>query len=203
MCAGYELKKAGFDVQILEASSRVGGRVKTFKDPFFAPGLHGEGGAMRIPKDHFLTLEYVKKFGLHGDLFPFEQENKFIFLEGYGSTLTYDKFNELLKAKDAKLLESNPSPARLGRLLAALEEMGGKRAALRIDFMKVYTAAGTINQMHSGPAAATLSETASSSHPIGLAGSRRATTTPAAVNAHTNATPVPLLATLDDDVENW
>jgi NAD(P)-binding Rossmann-like domain len=39
LCAGYELKKAGFDVQILEASSCVGGRVKTFKDPFFAPGL--------------------------------------------------------------------------------------------------------------------------------------------------------------------
>src|SRR5882672_7065170 len=98
LCAGYELKKAGFDVQIFEASSRVGGRVKTFKDPFLAPGLHGEGGAMRIPDDHFLTLKYVKKFGL--DLFPFEQENKFIFLEGYGSTLTYDKFNQLLQAKD-------------------------------------------------------------------------------------------------------
>jgi monoamine oxidase len=111
LCAGYELKKAGFDIQIFEASSRVGGRVKTFKDPFLAPGLHGEGGAMRIPDDHFLTLEYVKQFGLEGDLFPFEQENKFIFLENYGSTLTYDKFNELLKAKDPKLLALFPGLA--------------------------------------------------------------------------------------------
>jgi hypothetical protein len=31
---------------------------------------------MRIPEDHFLTLEYVKKFGLENDLLPFEQENK-------------------------------------------------------------------------------------------------------------------------------
>jgi monoamine oxidase len=138
LCAGYELKKAGFDVQILEASSRVGGRVKTFKDPFFAPGLHGEGGAMRIPKDHFLTLEYVKKFGLHGDLFPFEQENKFIFLEGYGSTLTYDKFNELLKAKDAKLLELFPGLAEGEKGKTCDELFDAAVQPVKDYFMKVY-----------------------------------------------------------------
>lgn len=111
LCAGYELKRAGFDVQIFEASSRVGGRVKTYRDPFFAPGLHGEGGAMRIPRSHFLTLGYAKKFGLENDLFPFEQNNKFIFLEGYGSKLTYGRFNELLKAKDTKLLGLFPGLA--------------------------------------------------------------------------------------------
>ena len=36
LCAGYKLKKAGFDIQIFEASSHVGGRVKTFKDPFLS-----------------------------------------------------------------------------------------------------------------------------------------------------------------------
>lgn len=63
---------------------------------------------MRIPKEHFLTLQYIEEFGLTGDLFPFEQENKFIFLEGYGKTLTYDKFNELLQARDSKLLSLFP-----------------------------------------------------------------------------------------------
>lgn len=97
LCAGYELKKAGFNVTILEASSRVGGRVKTFHDPTFAPGLHGEGGAMRIPANHFLLHQYIADFGLNSKLFPFEMENKFIYVSGYGETLTYAKFNSLLE----------------------------------------------------------------------------------------------------------
>ena len=82
---------------ILEASSRVGGRVKTIREPTFAPGLHGEGGAMRIPANHFLLHQYIQEFGLESKLFPFEMENKFIYVSGYGETLTYDKFNCLLE----------------------------------------------------------------------------------------------------------
>ena len=97
LCAGYELKKAGYNVTILEASSRVGGRVKTFSSPTFAPGLHGEGGAMRIPENHYLLHQYIKEFGLETSLFDFEMENKFIFISGFGETITYKKFNELLE----------------------------------------------------------------------------------------------------------
>ncbi|KAE9392621.1 FAD/NAD(P)-binding domain-containing protein [Gymnopus androsaceus JB14] len=106
LCAGYELNKSGFEVEILEASSRVGGRVKTFRDPIFAPGLHGEGGAMRIPSNHFLTMGYINKFGL--PLFPFEMENKFIYLRGLGKTLTYAQFNQMLKSRDPTLLALFP-----------------------------------------------------------------------------------------------
>uniref|UniRef100_A0A0B7KSB7 Amine oxidase domain-containing protein n=1 Tax=Bionectria ochroleuca TaxID=29856 RepID=A0A0B7KSB7_BIOOC len=53
----YELKRAKFKVRILEASSRVGGRIITRRDPEFAPGLHAEGGAMRIPANHYLLRE--------------------------------------------------------------------------------------------------------------------------------------------------
>ncbi|KAH7174174.1 uncharacterized protein B0J16DRAFT_403721 [Fusarium flagelliforme] len=108
LCAGYELKKAGFDVTILEASSRVGGRVKTFRDPTFVHGLHGEGGAMRIPRNHFLLHKYIRKFGLHSQLFEFEMQNKFIYVSGYGRTLTYKEFNDLLGARDTKLLSLFP-----------------------------------------------------------------------------------------------
>ena len=108
LCAGYELKRAGFDVHILEASSRVGGRAITFRDPQFAPGLHGEGGAMRIPKNHFLTREYINKFGLKDELFDFEQKNKFIYLDGLQKEMTYDEFNKKLKDKDSKLLSLFP-----------------------------------------------------------------------------------------------
>ena len=114
MCAGYELKKAGFKVTILEASSRVGGRVKTFREPTFAPGLHGEGAAMRIPANHFLLHQYIKDFGLSSKLFPFEMENKFIYVSGFGEKLTYNEFNGLLKDggrsdKSKKLLSLFPS----------------------------------------------------------------------------------------------
>lgn len=96
LCAGYELKKAGFDVTILEAAARVGGRVKTFREPTFAPGLHAEGGAMRIPWNHYLLRQYIEDFKL-GPYLDFEMENKFIYVSDYGSTLTYQKFTDLLK----------------------------------------------------------------------------------------------------------
>ncbi|KAK4652142.1 hypothetical protein QC762_608520 [Podospora pseudocomata] len=114
LCVGYELKKAGFDVTILEASSRVGGRVVTFRDPIFAPGLHAEGGAMRIPGNHFLLRTYIDNFKI-GELFNFEMQNKFIYLSEYrgGTTLTYDDFNAKLKSHEPKLLKLFPSLKKL------------------------------------------------------------------------------------------
>lgn len=108
LCAGYELKKAGFELTILEASSRVGGRVKTFREPTFANGLHGEGGAMRIPKNHFLLHKYIEDFGLKPQLFDFEMKNKFIYISGYGRTMTYDEFDQLLRKGDEDLLKLFP-----------------------------------------------------------------------------------------------
>lgn len=46
LCTAFGLKRCSFTVQVLEASSRVGGRVITFRDPALAPQLHAEGGAM-------------------------------------------------------------------------------------------------------------------------------------------------------------
>ncbi|KAF0325055.1 l-amino acid oxidase [Colletotrichum asianum] len=89
LSAGYELKRAGFNVTILEASSRVGGRVVTFRDPTFAP-VHQE-------------------FDI-GDLLDFQMENKFISLTGYrgGQTMTYDEFDKKLCDEDEELLRLFP-----------------------------------------------------------------------------------------------
>lgn len=83
----------------------------TFHDPPFAPGLHGEGGAMRIPADHYLLRRCIKDFGLGSQPFSFKMENKFIYLSGYdgGKTLTYTEFDKLLTHRDAKLLALFPN----------------------------------------------------------------------------------------------
>lgn len=115
LCAGFELKKAGFDITILEASSRVGGRVKTFRDPYFAPGLHGEGGAMRIPWNHKLLLQYIDNFGLTQQLFPFEMKNKYIYISGLGRSISYNDFDKKLEEKDPELLALFPGLTELER----------------------------------------------------------------------------------------
>jgi monoamine oxidase len=63
LAAAYELQRAGHSVILLEAQNRVGGRVRTLREPF-ADGLYGEAGAMRIPRAHKLTMAYIEKFGL-------------------------------------------------------------------------------------------------------------------------------------------
>ena len=45
LAAAYELVEAGYDVTILEARNRAGGRILTLRAPF-ADGLHAEAGAM-------------------------------------------------------------------------------------------------------------------------------------------------------------
>ncbi|HSS20037.1 MAG TPA: FAD-dependent oxidoreductase [Pyrinomonadaceae bacterium] len=66
MSAALELTQAGYDVKILEARTRVGGRVFTIREPF-ADGLYAEGGAMQVPDNHQWTMKYVKLFGLEID----------------------------------------------------------------------------------------------------------------------------------------
>ncbi len=72
LVAASELLRAGHDPLILEAQGRVGGRIYTLREPF-APGLHAEAGAMRIPRSHTLTMAYVEKLKL--PISPFTMSN--------------------------------------------------------------------------------------------------------------------------------
>jgi len=108
LCAGYELRRAGYKVIILEASQRVGGRVETWREPFTDP-LHTEAGAMRIPDQQKLIYAYLKHFNMLEQLEHFENNNKCIYLSDYGENGTlmeYSDFNQKLIDKDEELLTS-------------------------------------------------------------------------------------------------
>src|ERR1044072_2911163 len=59
--AAHELTKRGYNVPVLEARPRPGGRVHTLREPF-SDGLFAEEGAARIPETHDLTHKYVEEF---------------------------------------------------------------------------------------------------------------------------------------------
>ncbi len=81
LVAAYELKRAGHRPLILEGQQRVGGRVHTLRHPF-TDGLYAEVGAMRIPRAHALTLEYIAKFQLATNDFTMENPKAFYYIGG-------------------------------------------------------------------------------------------------------------------------
>jgi monoamine oxidase len=81
LSAGFELKRAGHTPVILEAQQRVGGRVYTLREPF-TEGLYAEVGAMRIPRAHSLTMEYISRFGLRTSDFTMDNPNAYYFIGG-------------------------------------------------------------------------------------------------------------------------
>src|SRR5687768_10086486 len=62
LAAAYELSKAGYDVTVVEARNRVGGRVISFSD--MVPGKNVEGGGELIGSNHPAWVGYAKQFKL-------------------------------------------------------------------------------------------------------------------------------------------
>jgi monoamine oxidase len=81
LTAAYELKRAGHRPVVLEAQQRLGGRVRTLREPF-TEGLYAEVGAMRIPRAHALTLAYIDKFGLKTNDFTMDNPQAYIYIGG-------------------------------------------------------------------------------------------------------------------------
>ena len=61
-CA-YELDRAGYNVMLIEARTRAGGRVRTYRDPF-ADNLYAEMGAEYVDSSDDLVHQYCKNFNL-------------------------------------------------------------------------------------------------------------------------------------------
>ena len=62
LAAAYELSRAGYEVTVVEARNRVGGRVISFSD--LVPGKNVEGGGELIGSNHPAWNTYAKQFKL-------------------------------------------------------------------------------------------------------------------------------------------
>lgn len=62
LACAHELLSAGYDVTVLDARNRIGGRVISFTD--LVPGKVVEGGGELIGSNHPTWVAYAKKFGL-------------------------------------------------------------------------------------------------------------------------------------------
>ena len=63
LTTALDLVASGWDVVVLEARDRVGGRVKTLRTPFSA-GLHAEAGGESIDDGHDQLLAMLLRFGI-------------------------------------------------------------------------------------------------------------------------------------------
>ena len=82
LVAAYELSRAGYQVTVLEARDRIGGRVWTIRGgdrivqkgradqrAGFDPGLYFNAGPARIPSTHRVILDYARRFGVKMETF--------------------------------------------------------------------------------------------------------------------------------------
>ncbi|WP_281975028.1 flavin monoamine oxidase family protein [Halobacillus litoralis] len=93
LVAASLLKQAGHDVTILEGNNRIGGRVYTIRSPFFGFGNYLDVGAMRIPTNHKLVMEYIRKFGLPVNPFINTSPEDLIYANNVLTTREYYEIN--------------------------------------------------------------------------------------------------------------
>jgi len=148
MVAAYELRKAGYRVQVLEYNDRAGGRNWTLRggDRYtelggaaqecqFDPGLYINPGPWRIPYHHRGMLNYCKLLGLPLEAFVQVNNNAYIHnSQAFGGkpqrfrTVRADyqgHVAELLaKATQSHLLDAEVSAEDREKLLASLRNWG-------------------------------------------------------------------------------
>jgi len=104
LACAYELLAAGYDVSLVEARARVGGRVLTFTD--YIPGRVVEGGAELIGSNHPTWVAYAERFGLEFlDVTENEEDEFPIVLDG--RRLDEAESNSLWEEMDAAASRMN------------------------------------------------------------------------------------------------
>ena len=91
LAAAFELTQAGYDVTVVEARNRVGGRVITFSD--MVPGKVVEGGGELVGSNHPQWIRYAERFKLA--LVEASEEDAEAPIVLGGKRLTSDESDEL------------------------------------------------------------------------------------------------------------
>lgn len=92
LTAAHELRKAGYDVTVLEASHRPGGRNMTLRHGDIVdeignrqvvefddePHLYMNSGPARIPADHTSLIDYCRELGVALEVFVNENRNAYV-----------------------------------------------------------------------------------------------------------------------------
>ncbi|WP_408010318.1 flavin monoamine oxidase family protein [Pseudalkalibacillus sp. A8] len=112
LVAASLLKQAGHQVTILEGNNRIGGRILTIRQPF-TPGNYLDVGAMRLPENHALVFEYIKRFQLPLNEFINSTPQDLIFVN---NVLTTRKVYE----QNPDILQFPVAPEEKGKTAAEL-----------------------------------------------------------------------------------
>lgn len=115
LVSAYELSQLNHQVTLLEADSRLGGRIKTH---YFSDRTYGELGAMRIPASHGCTLHYIDKFKLPKR--PFINYNPAAFYYLRGKKTHLDNYQELFSVYDLTSEEQQDPGVIYDELLSEL-----------------------------------------------------------------------------------
>jgi monoamine oxidase len=110
LACAYELLSVGYDVRVLEARRRVGGRVLSFSD--LVPGKTVEGGAELIGSNHPVWVAYRKRFKLRFLDVTEARDAEFPIILG-GRRLSWEESDGLYKEMDTALRRMNTDAARV------------------------------------------------------------------------------------------
>lgn len=101
LACAYELLAAGYDVTVVEARTRPGGRVLSFNSSFseFIPGKNAEGGGELVGSNHPTWMAYASKFGL--DFHEIAEAEDVVYpVKLGGKILSNDEANALYEEMD-------------------------------------------------------------------------------------------------------
>ena len=145
LVSAYELEQAGFDVTVIEARHRVGGRAWTVRDgdtiemigeatqtARFSEGVYFNAGPARLPSFHEGMLGYARKFGVPLEVEVNSSRSAYIADPRTGRIKMRAAINDtrghlaelLAKAVDQGALDQAVTPAEKARLLPFLKFYG-------------------------------------------------------------------------------
>src|SRR5687768_63131 len=109
LACAFELMSAGYDVSVIEARERVGGRVLSFGD--LVPGKNVEGGGELIGSNHPAWVNYAKMFGLDFIDVTESEDAAPIFLDG--KRLSEEEEEKLWEEMDEVLSRMNADAGKV------------------------------------------------------------------------------------------